>query len=268
MTTPKQASKQTLQVNKAGKILASYSKSRQGGFTIIESLVAIVVVSVLLAAIAPVLVLSVATRVQARRIEFATQAAKSYIDGVRTKKIDPPAPPATDTALKDFPAPTNPGSLNCAANSYCTTTGTTSTGTPPSPTNLYCIDFDGVTVPPSTNATDPPKCQNTSTTDMVVQVFRNKTSTTGYALGVRVYRANAFKSGITFSALKDSTPNNPIKQQQTFTGGTGLSKLQAPLVEMSTDITDTVPSYGDLCSRLQGSNPTNVALDKGCSTTN
>ncbi|MCV3216761.1 hormogonium polysaccharide secretion pseudopilin HpsB [Plectonema radiosum NIES-515] len=254
MTTAKQASKQTLQATKAGKILASYSKSRQEGFTIIESLVAIVVVSVLLAAIAPVIILSVATRVQARRVEFATQAAKSYIDGVRTKQIEPPSA-TSDSLLKDFPAPTNPGSLNCAANSYCTTTGTTSTGTPPSPTNLYCIDFDGDNT-----------CKNSSTTDMVVQVFRNKTSTTGYALGVRVYRANAFKSGITFKALKDSTSNNPIKQQQTFTGGTGLGNQQAPLVEMSTDITDTVPSYGDLCNRLQGSDPTNQPLDKGCST--
>jgi len=265
MTTAKQESKQTLQINKAGKILASYSKSRQGGFTIIESLVAIVVVSILLAAIAPVIILSVATRVQARRVEFATQAAKSYIDGVRTKQIQPPAPPATDTALKDSDVTTNPGSIDCAANFYCTnTTGTTSTGTPPSPTNFYCVDFDGVGNPNIPN--DPPKCHSSSTTDMVVQVFRNKTSTTGYALGVRVYRANAFKSGITFKALKDSTSNNPIKQQQTFTGGTGLGNQQAPLVEMSTDITDTVPSYGDLCNRLQGSDPTNVALDKGCST--
>ncbi|MBW4479709.1 MAG: hormogonium polysaccharide secretion pseudopilin HpsB [Tolypothrix brevis GSE-NOS-MK-07-07A] len=251
MTTAKQASKQTLQVNKAGKILAFYSKSRQEGFTIIESLVAIVVVSILLSAIAPVIILSVATRVQARRIEFATQAAKSYIDGVRTKQIKPPlAPtlvaPATEKALLTYDAPTNPGSLSCAANSYCTTTGSLST----TPTNLYCIDLDGDNT-----------CTNSSTTDMVVQVFRNKTSETGYALGVRVYRANAFKSGITFKASKDS-----VKQQQTFTGGTGLSKLQAPLVEMSTDITDTVPSYGDLCSRLQGSDPTNVALDKGCTT--
>lgn len=255
MTTAKQASKQTLQVTQLGKMLAFYSKSRQGGFTIIESLVAIVVVSVLLAAIAPIIVLSVATRVQARRIEFATQAAKSYIDGVRTKQIEPPAPPtlvapATEKALSTYEAPTNPGSLNCAANSYCTTTGTTSTGAPPSPTNLYCIDFDGDNT-----------CKNSSTTDMVVQVFRNKTSATGYALGVRVYRANAFKSGITFKALKDSN----VKQQQTFTGGTGLGNQQAPLVEMSTDITDTVPSYSDLCSRLQGSDPTNQALDKGCS---
>jgi prepilin-type N-terminal cleavage/methylation domain-containing protein len=62
----------------------------QSGFTIIECLLAIILVSILLTAIAPVIALSVATRVQARRVEQATQAAKSYIDGVRAGKITPP----------------------------------------------------------------------------------------------------------------------------------------------------------------------------------
>lgn len=61
------------------------------GFTIIESLVAIIVVAILLTAIAPVLVMSTATRVQARRVELATQAAKSFIDGVRTGAIAAPS---------------------------------------------------------------------------------------------------------------------------------------------------------------------------------
>jgi type II secretory pathway pseudopilin PulG len=39
--------------------------------------------------IAPVLVLSVATRVQARRVELGTQAARTYIDGVRSGKNYP-----------------------------------------------------------------------------------------------------------------------------------------------------------------------------------
>jgi prepilin-type N-terminal cleavage/methylation domain-containing protein len=44
--------------------------SRDGGYTIIESLVAMIVVSVLMIAIAPVMAFSVATRVQARRTEL------------------------------------------------------------------------------------------------------------------------------------------------------------------------------------------------------
>src|SRR6476646_10172642 len=64
--------------------------SSQSGFTIIESLLAILVVSLLMTAISPVIVLSVATRVQAKRVEAGTQAAKTYIDGVRSGVIDPP----------------------------------------------------------------------------------------------------------------------------------------------------------------------------------
>src|SRR6476469_3620673 len=55
-------------------------KPQDSGYTIIESLVAMIVVSVLMIAIAPVMAYSVATRVQARRIELATQAASAYID--------------------------------------------------------------------------------------------------------------------------------------------------------------------------------------------
>ncbi len=63
----------------------------QSGFTIVESLMAIVVVGILLTVIAPVITLSVATRVQARRVELATQAVKTYIDGIRTGAIAAPS---------------------------------------------------------------------------------------------------------------------------------------------------------------------------------
>ena len=59
-------------------------QSGDSGYTIIESLVAMIVVSVLMIAIAPVMAYSVATRVQARRVELATQAARTYIDSLRT----------------------------------------------------------------------------------------------------------------------------------------------------------------------------------------
>ena len=82
------------------------SQSRDGGYTIIESLVAMIVVSVLMIAIAPVMAFSVATRVQARRMELATQAARTYIDALRTgalkpggqgfPKADASAPPLSD----------------------------------------------------------------------------------------------------------------------------------------------------------------------------
>lgn len=235
MLIGKQAKKQRLQTTEVEKIHPSYVRDSEGGFTIIESLVAILVVSILLVAIAPVLSLSVATRVQSRRVELATQAARSYIDAVKTKKIDAPEAPASNTALIDFAAPTPSGSFNCTANSYCTTTATSAT-----PTNLYCIDFDG------DNA-----CRDSSVTDMIVQAFRpnNNSSSTGYALGVRVYRADAFKETTTLSRNNASGDNKKVTQA-TFTGGVGQRKV--PLVEMTTDINDTVPKYSDLCARYAG----------------
>ncbi|MEH2046956.1 hormogonium polysaccharide secretion pseudopilin HpsB [Nostoc sp.] len=232
MLIGKKGNKQGLQATEVGNTSVFYLRHSEGGFTIIESLVAILVVSILLVAIAPVLSLSVATRIQSRRIELATQAAKSYIDAVKTKKIAAPAPPASNTALTDFAAPTPSGSFSCTANSYCTTTTTSATTT-----NLYCIDFDGSGT-----------CESTSVTDMVVQGFRpnNNTSSAGYALGVRVYRADAFKE--TTTLLKNTSTTKTT--QATFTGGVGQRK--APIVEMTTDINDTVPKYSDLCARYTG----------------
>ena len=142
-------------------------------------------------AIAPTIVLSVATRVQARRVELAVDASKSYIDGVRTSTIIPPPLPSgkTEDQLKayDFSQYNAPqqGTLTCNANNYCTSPQT----------NLYCIDGDA-----------DGSCSNTNSKDMIVQAFRyNKSSTDpedGYSLGVRVYRADAFKSGIILKALK------------------------------------------------------------------
>ena len=231
--------------NKRLQAARSYLRAREGGFTIIESLVAILVVSILLVAIAPVISLSVATRVQSRRIELATQAARSYIDAVKTKKIPAPVETGATTTLTTYSAPTSTGNLTCAANSLCTV---------PTGSSLYCIDFD------ATNG-----CEKASTTDMVVQAFRHNLANSnsnnaanGYALGVRVYRADAFKDS---TALLQST-SLPNKKQATFTGGAGQRK--APLVEMTTDINDTVPKYSDLCTRIKGPNPTTTANDVGC----
>ncbi len=209
--------------------------SNQSGFTIIESLVAIMVAGILMTAIAPTIVLSVATRVQAKRVESAVDASKSYIDGVRSGTITPPPLPAnkTEDELKvyDFSQYNAPqqGTLTCTANTYCTSPQT----------NLYCIDGDA-----------DGSCSSTNSRDMIVQAFRyNKNSTDpedGFSLGVRVYRADAFKSGITLKALKD--PNT--KKESTFTGGTGLKSVQTPLMEITTEISNGT-QFGNFCARLQ-----------------
>jgi prepilin-type N-terminal cleavage/methylation domain-containing protein len=210
--------------------------SSQSGFTILESLIAIVVVAILLSAIAPVIVLSVATRVQARRVELGTQAARGYIDGLRTGKIDPP-PPATTTVSTDpttftnYAAPT-PSALTCTNNAYCTTPATTA--------GLYC--FDG-------NADN--ACQNNKPDDLIIQAVRyNSTSvdaTRGYLLGVRVYRADAFRDTNTILRSTTSARN----KQQTFRGTLGQRK--APIIEMTTEVKASA-SYDNFCQRLGGCN--------------
>ena len=199
------------------------SKSREGGYTIIESLVAMIVVSVLMIAIAPVMAFSVATRVQARRVELASQAATAYINALRVGAIKPSTNPqftiigfpAQDPS--DDPAP------------------------PIDSTTLYCVDLDETL-----------GCSNNSKKDFVVQgVWRNpanKTNdptTTGYELTVRVYRADVFSSAGT------------IKTKQQSVANSALGDPKAPLVVMKTQIPPTTQGTASprqaLCSQL---NPT------------
>jgi len=153
------------------------SKSRDGGYTIIESLVAMIVVSVLMIAIAPVMAFSVATRVQARRVELATQAARAYIDALRTGAIRQRDP--------GFPATGNPADPPIAFD------------------RLYCVDLD-----------ETPLCSTSSKKDFYVQGVTPNAGTTptdtGYDLTVRVYRADAFSSLGTMKTEQQSVTNSGI----------------------------------------------------------
>jgi len=210
------------------------SQSRDGGYTIIESLVAMIVVSVLMIAIAPVMAFSVATRVQARRTELATQAAKAYIDGLRSGSIK-----FNDPTIKGFPAKfaaftaTNPEDLANAP-------------VPGNKDNLYCVDMDGTGV-----------CETSSTKDFYVQgawgnpdpsITGDDPTLKGYQLLVRVYRADSF-AGVTLN----QTPQTAKKQSVV---GSGLGDRTMPVVEMTTQIpptTEGVPSaYRSLCDRTNG----------------
>ncbi|MGH8001872.1 MAG: hormogonium polysaccharide secretion pseudopilin HpsB [Brasilonema sp.] len=214
------------------------SPSSQSGFTIIESLVAVVVVGILLVAIAPVIIFSVATRMQARRVELAADAAQTYIDGVRSGNI--PSPPITTNSAGDTTDPSSPDAPS--GNLTCPTTGSGLCSISPATTafQLYCVDGD-------TGG-----CTNNNFKDMIVQAFGyNPTSDNpqdSYKLGLRVYRADAFNQPtITLKASK----NQEIKQAQTFTGGTGLTSIQAPLVETTTEISSKVTTFSDFCDRLK-----------------
>ena len=205
------------------------SQSRDGGYTIIESLVAMIVVSVLMIAIAPVMAFSVATRVQARRTELATQAARTYIDALRAGAIASPKP---GPAGKGFPSSVTSANVSAA---------TAPTGGIDS---LYCLDMDG-----------DQKCLSSSNKDFVVQgAWRNPANlttdptTTGYELMVRVYRADSF-AGVTLKT-------NPSTERKQSIVGSGLGDRTMPVVEMTTQIPPTTEggasAYRSLCARTNG----------------
>ncbi|NEO47067.1 MAG: prepilin-type N-terminal cleavage/methylation domain-containing protein [Moorea sp. SIO4A3] len=214
------------------------SQSSDAGFTIMESLMAMLIITILMLGISPMIVLGVANRVQSRRVELAVQAARAYIDGVRSKAIDHPEHTRqielkdgnnrSDFAKTEAPQPSN---LTCDKNSYCQNDENTS---------IYCIDLDDG------------GCSSNSSRDLIIQGFRSITSSgdpannidKSYFLGVRVYRADAFKDQ---GELKIGEKGAKAKAM-----GPGLSDRKAPLVEMTTEITTGTPSYSDFCDRLGG----------------
>lgn len=199
--------------------------SSQSGYTILESLMAIVVVTVLMVAVAPLLAFSFATRVQAKRVELGSKAANTYIDAVRSGAVPPP------TLTTQTDPPTSAGSLTCDAGQVCT-----------SPVgHLYCVDNDSdgkCTLP---NDPTPGK----GLMDMIVQgvainTFDGATLDDGYQLIVRVYRSDAFK---------DSSPLQQGKLQSTK----GLGNPKVPLSEITTEITTQIGSkttFQDIEDRL------------------
>lgn len=190
------------------------SQPRDGGYTIIESLVAMIVVSVLMIAIAPVMAFSVATRVQARRVELATQAARTYIDTLRSGAI------ASPTQTYD------------PSNSII----------PPAPadkTNLYCFKSEQTSE----------VCG--SDKDFYVQGIRSlgaKPTDTGYFLKVRVYRADApFGSLITQEQGKQqSVANSGL--------GNPKLPLVVMQTEIPPTTTGNSSAYRSLCDRTGGCN--------------
>ena len=197
------------------------------GFTIIESLLAILIGGLLLVGLAPVIVLSTGTRLQARRVELGTQAARSYLEAVNAGTL---LPPATTTAAAISATPSLLS--NCQVGNYCPNANTASLA-------LYCASSnDGNQI-----------CDSNSPQDFVVQTYRVQANSTtqaqGYTLVARVYRGDAFS---TSGTLKVNSTNARVTQG---VGGAGLGNRQAPVVEMSTDITPSTAKFKDFCTRLK-----------------
>ncbi|NEO46873.1 MAG: prepilin-type N-terminal cleavage/methylation domain-containing protein [Moorea sp. SIO4A3] len=213
------------------------SQSSDAGFTIMESLMAMMIITILMLGISPMIVLGVANRVQSRRVEIGVQAARAYIDGVRSGAIARPEQTVKMDAenilterknLAEVGAP--PSNFNCKQNnddSYCQNNK-----------SLYCVDLD-----------EEAGCSKNSSRDLIIQAFRSipaddnaRNPEKTYFLGVRVYRADAFEGQ---ENLKIGQEGEKAKSR-----GPGLSDRKAPLFETTTEITTDTPSYSDFCQRL------------------
>ncbi|MEH1780197.1 MAG: hormogonium polysaccharide secretion pseudopilin HpsB [Nostoc sp.] len=215
--------------------------SGESGFTIIESLVALLVVAILLTAIAPVIVLATATRVQSRRVELATQAAKTFIDGIRTGAITAPSTVITGALAASTSAA--PRRVADVAGTPAVTgspgdylINTTNMPVPTDATTLYCFQNGSISNP---------DCSSNTGNSFYIQASRIVVQSAGvndgYRLGIRVYRADA---DFPLIASTVDTKNT----QTPFTGGLGSRK--APLIEITTDIANSTTSFQALCQRL------------------
>ena len=211
----------------------SYSEA---GYTIIEGLVAMIMVSALMVAVAPVIAFSVGTRVQARRVELAAQAARSYIDWVRAGNDSTERANRSPNAIDANPDDENPGAP-ASGSLDCPTDGGYCTGSK----ELYCVNGD-----------ENPGCDVNSSVDMIVQAasFSNDgsfyTSQTtgnydqGYQLSVRVYRADAFSQSV--GTLNTTAPATTVTN--------AVGARSSPLAKMITDIAPLEDSFKNLRNRL------------------
>jgi prepilin-type N-terminal cleavage/methylation domain-containing protein len=224
------------------QLTGKHNISKDAGFTIIESLVAMIVASALLLAIAPVLILSTATRVQSRRVEQGSQAARSFIDAVRSGRVATQSTGATPIEyIKTVDDPLDESSERVITDSAKISDYLISTkmSAPSSATNLYCVQSDGIVVIPD--------CSSNTKNLFYVQAGRTKISGSGtndgYRLAVRVYR-----NDIDFTKLALTNTTSTKNTQAVVTAGTG--NKQAPIVEMAADVANGNTSFEALCKRL------------------
>jgi len=199
---------------------------------------------------APVMVLSTATRMQSKRVERGVEASKAYINALQSRTI--PAPAHTVQVAGEYTASTQGGEFTSKRNQFAEVLAPSSadfTCTTPA-TNGYCKNVQGASLY-CFNIDDTPGCDSTSKSDLIVQAVRSTTLATagsddsdkGYLMMVRVYRADALRNG---GLLK--TQKLQGQKQATSTAGMGARLL--PLVEMTTEIRPLNPDYQDFCDRM------------------
>lgn len=215
------------------KLSGSGHRAQEQGLTLIECLVAIVMVALVSSAIAPAMVLSVATRVHSQKSEQALALAQSEIDSVRVlverggytaAQLPPVAAGLNDQAITTAAG----ANLGAAANTFA---------------HARPVDIDG-----------------DGQRDFLVQRYRAVGQTVGstpvaFAMGVRVYDRDASATG--------NLPTTPARL--VMTSGDG-GRSTRPLAVLYTTIA-TSNEGNSMCNLITYFNSTagtNNALPAAC----
>ena len=177
--------------------------SPEAGYTIIEGLVAMIMVAALMSAVAPIIAYSVGTRVQARKVELAAQAARSYIDAVRKGQLNPPNGVSISKSQQLLASPLSEcWQIQNNKLQYCQ-----------SPLinindgEFYCVDNDDDDICTPDSLTDMmvhgvislDNINNGTYKNDIIQATPDERQQLGYILQVKVYRAQAFSNSVTLS---------------------------------------------------------------------
>ena len=236
------------------KLLLLALKPNSSGYTLLESLMALVVVGILITSVAPMLALTTASRVQARRVDLATQAQRAYIDGVRGGALPIPQRFVVPNPNVNFIASLGYGfppasSLVLGGNNYATIITSTIF---PDPGTLVDTNGNGFSVDdpqdlviqvirpiatctagipavsaappaPAVPAVPPVFCPRNNDTERAAEVAEAKSQ--GFKMALRVFRADSFSGG--------NVPSG-TEQANIFIGTIG--SRQNPLVASVTQV--------------------------------
>jgi prepilin-type N-terminal cleavage/methylation domain-containing protein len=247
-------------LGRARSLVARHQSTQPTGFTLIESLVAVIILTLTVVSVLPPIFWATATRVQNRRVEQAVQLAQSEIDRVRVaferdaRALDQ-LPPRTGAGLRPNAGP--PTAVIAEAQKLRSNVPD-------------CNRDDGAQSPNVGSViavdTDPEPAGQPCQAEYLIQTFRGAglpddtaaSPPAGFVMGVRVYSIVA----------RDNIQAGRAQVGQGKQGGTtGLGTQQLrPLTEQYSTIvrsnfSDTLNIYRQLC-RSGGSAPgNNTACD-------
>ncbi len=247
------------------------SKSSVDGFTLIESLVAIIIISITVVAISPPIFWATGTRVQNRRAEQALSIAQAAIDRVRAKVERGGSTalelPAIDTTATPGKRPNPAGPLPSAQwTSMQATTPQCNTVALLQP--AVAATATTAAVPPDKQYPDVGQYLPVKTTtdldctkpDFLVQIFRNDgicadgLACSASALPVNERQPLAFSVGVrVYSAIAKNSTTALQKEKASLTGTTGTGQAGTrPLAVLyatvaKSDASASLNNYRALC---------------------